>query len=120
MKLIAMIPARLGSKRIPRKNIRIIGGKPLILHAVDLAVSSGEFAEVWVNSENERLGRMAEAAGALFHRRPEHLADDTATNRDFTAEFLASHPCDYVVMVNTTSPLLRPETLHRFCSRLRE
>ncbi|MDR2627707.1 MAG: acylneuraminate cytidylyltransferase family protein [Dysgonamonadaceae bacterium] len=119
MKLIAMIPARLGSKRIPRKNIRIIGGKPLIRHAVDLAVSSGEFAEVWVNSESEQLGRIAAEAGANFHRRPEHLASDAATNRDFTTEFLESHPCDYVVMVNTTSPLLRHDTLRRFCSRLR-
>jgi CMP-N-acetylneuraminic acid synthetase len=70
---------------------------------------------VWVNSESDQLGRMAVEAGANFHRRPDHLATDTATNRDFTTEFLEAHPCDYVVMVNTTSPLLRPDTLKRFC-----
>lgn len=42
---------------------------------------------------------------ARFHRRPEELASDTATNREFTYEFLQKHECDHIVMVNPTSPL---------------
>ena len=119
MKLIAMIPARMGSKRIPRKNIRIMDGKPLIRHAIDLALASEEFDSVWVNSEDQRLGAIAREAGVQFHKRPEALATDTATNREFTTEFLEAHACDYVVMVNTTSPLLRVETIRRFCALVR-
>lgn len=109
-----MIPARLGSKRIPKKNIRFMGGKPLIQYPVELALRCGRFAGIWVNTEHEGLGRFAESIGAGFHRRPPELASDTATNRDFTFEFLKRRECDYVVMVNPTSPLLRRKTLDDF------
>jgi len=116
MSLIAMIPARMGSVRIPRKNVRYLGGKPLLAHAVDLAVGSGLFDEVWVNTESELLGELGVSHGAMFHKRPERLATGDAKNHDFTYEFLKAHPCDYVVMVNTTSPLVRPGTLAKLVS----
>lgn len=113
-KLIAMIPARLGSKRIPKKNIRYLGSKPLIQYPIDLIKNEKAFDSVWVNTESEELGHVGERLGAAFHRRPLELATDTATNRDFTYEFMQKHECDYVVMINTTSPLLRQETIGRF------
>lgn len=119
-KIVAMIPARLGSKRIPKKNIRYMGDKPLIQYPIDLALKSGAFESVWVNTESKELGKIIQIMGAQFHERPEELAGDTATNREFTYEFLAKHPCDYVVMVNTTSPLLRQETLNRFVEYVAE
>ena len=119
-KIIVMIPARLGSKRIPKKNIRIMCGKPLIQYPIELALKSALCSEVWVNTEDERLGHAVERLGARFHRRPEELASDTATNREFTYEFLQKHECDYVVMVNPTSPLLREETYRKFFQFLNE
>lgn len=112
--LIAMIPARMGSKRIPKKNIRYMLDKPLIQYPIDLALQSGEFESVWVNTESAALGHECEKMGALFHQRPKELATDKATNRDFTYEFLKAHECDYVVMINPTSPALSLETLRRF------
>ncbi len=112
--IIAMIPARLGSKRIPKKNIRYMGDKPLIQYPVELAVNSGRFESVWVNTESEELGQAAVKLGVNFHRRPAELANDQATNREFTYEFMQKHKCDYVVMVNPTSPMLRQETIDRF------
>lgn len=112
--IIVMIPARMGSKRIPKKNIRILHGKPLIQYPIDLARGSGLCNEVWVNTEDELLGRAVERMGGKFHRRPQELASDTATNREFTYEFMQRHPCDYVVMLNTTSPLLRCQTVKNF------
>lgn len=109
-----MIPARLGSKRIPKKNIRYMGDKPLIQYPIDLALQSNRFDSVWINTESKELGQIIEKLGAKFHERPEELASDTATNRDFTYEFLQKHECDYVIMVNATSPLLRQETLDAF------
>lgn len=119
-KLIAMIPARLGSKRIPKKNIRYMDGKPLIQYPIDLAVGSGLFEEVWVNTESAELGRIIQTMGAQFHERPAQLAGDKATNRDFTYEFMQKHDCDYVVMVNTTSPLLREDTVRKFLTFINE
>lgn len=113
-RLIAMIPARMGSKRIPKKNIRYMLDKPLIQYPIDLAKESDAFESIWVNTESKELGQACEKMGALFHQRPKELANDTATNRDFTYEFLKKHECDYVVMVNPTSPALRQNTLTRF------
>lgn len=120
LKVVAMIPARLGSKRIPKKNLRLLQGKPLLQYAIDLALFSDQFDEVWVNSESDLIGKLAVSCGAKFHRRPEELSSDTATNQQFTAEFLENHQCDYMVMVNSTSPLLKPETINGFCDFLRE
>ncbi|MBO4989711.1 MAG: acylneuraminate cytidylyltransferase family protein [Clostridia bacterium] len=119
-KLIAMIPARMGSKRIPKKNIRYMLDKPLIQYPIEFALQSQAFDSVWVNTESEELGKICENLGAKFHKRPAELADDKATNRDFTYEFLKKHACDYVVMINPTSPTLRQETVNRFLSFVRE
>ena len=114
-----MIPARLGSKRIPKKNIRQLDGKPLLAYAVDLAKACGHLSEVWVNSESDILGRLAIERGAMFHKRPDALSTDMATNQEFTAEFLTNHDCDFVVMVNSTSPLAKPEVLNEFCNMVK-
>lgn len=119
-KYIAMIPARLGSKRIPKKNIRYMMDKPLIQYPIDLALNNEKFDSVWINTEDEALGTAIQKLGAQFHKRPAELATDTATNRDFTYEFLKKHDCDYVVMVNATSPLLRQDTMNRFIDYLEE
>ncbi len=113
-KLVAMIPARMGSKRIPKKNIRYMLDKPLIQYPIDLARESGAFESIWISTESEGLGCAGERMGAQFHRRPQELSSDTATNRDFVYEFLKRHECDYVVMLNPTSPALRLDTLKRF------
>ena len=109
-----MIPARLGSKRIFQKNIRLLNGKPLILYPIELVKGTGLIDEIWVDTEDEALGRYCENHGARFHKRPPELANDSATNRDFVYEFLKRHDCDYIVMVNTTSPLLREDTFESF------
>lgn len=113
-KYIAMIPARLGSKRIPKKNIRYMGDKPLIEYPIRLALASECFDSVWVNTESEELGKCIERLGAKFHQRPIALAGDNATNREFTYEFMQRHECDFVIMINPTSPLLRQNTLNNF------
>ena len=119
-KFIAMIPARLGSKRIPKKNIRYMGDKPLIQYPIDLAKQTNRFESIWVNTESEELGKIVQGMGVLFHKRPAELANDKATNREFTYEFMQKHECDYVIMINPTSPMLRKETLVRFLEYVEE
>lgn len=113
-RMIAMIPARLGSKRIPKKNLRYLGDKPLIQYPIDLALQIPEFESVWVNTESEELGHAAETMGAKFHKRPPEFSTDSSTNREFTYHFMCHHECDYVIMVNSTSPLLSIDTIQRF------
>lgn len=118
--MIVMIPARLGSKRIPKKNLRYLGEKPLIQYPIELALQIPEFDSVWVNTESDELGRATQIMGAQFHKRPPELATDQATNREFTYEFMCKHDCDYVVMINSTSPLLRLETVQKFAKYVME
>ena len=119
-KMIAMIPARLGSKRIPKKNLRFLADKPLIQYPIDIALRIPEFESVWVNTESEELGVVIQKMGAEFHKRPPEFSEDHCTNREFTYHFMCSHECDYVVMINSTSPLLRIETVRKFITFVQE
>ena len=74
---VAVIPARGGSKRIPRKNIRNFAGKPMIGHAIDTARASGVFDKVVVSTDDSEIAEIARAFGAdVPFQRPAELADD--------------------------------------------
>ncbi|MDD6194954.1 MAG: hypothetical protein PUB19_08655 [Lachnospiraceae bacterium] len=119
-KLVAMIPARLGSRRIVKKNIRYMLDKPLIQYPIDFALNSNRFESIWINTESKELGEACKRFGINFHERPAELANDKATNRDFVYEFLKNHDCDYVIMINPTSPTLRQETVNGFIDFVQE
>ncbi len=76
--LIAIIPARGGSKRLPGKNVRPFFGHPTLAYSVSAALNSGLFAEVIVSSDDPAIGRIAEWYGATFVLRPPELASDSA------------------------------------------
>ncbi len=101
-----MIPARLGSRRLSRKNLRDFGGIPLIARAIRKCLVARVFDEVWVNSEAEEICAIAGEEGARFHRRPESLANDRATSEDFVREFLEARDCARMVQVHSIAPLL--------------
>jgi N-acylneuraminate cytidylyltransferase len=79
---VAVIPARGGSKRIPRKNIRQFAGKPIIIWPIKVALSSGLFDQVVVSTDDAEIAEVARAAGALVpFTRPENLSDDYADTK---------------------------------------
>jgi pseudaminic acid cytidylyltransferase len=79
---VAVIPARGGSKRIPRKNIRPFAGKPIIVWPIKVALSSGLFDQVVVSTDDAEIAEVARAAGALVpYTRPENLSDDYADTK---------------------------------------
>jgi len=120
MKIIAMIPARLGSQRLKQKNLQPLNGVPLISHAIRKAKLSGMFDEIWVNSEADVFGEIAKDEGVNFHKRPDELADNNATSEDFVYEFLKSHECDFVVQVHSIAPLLTVEDTKSFVTELKK
>lgn len=74
---LAIIPARGGSKRIPRKNIKLFAGKPMISYAIEAALACGEFDRVIVTTDDQEIAEVANDYGAaLPFRRPAELADD--------------------------------------------
>ena len=118
MTIIAMIPARMGSQRLVRKNLRELDGVSLIARAIRRCHSAGCFDEVWVNSEHGDFEPIAEAEGAKFHQRPDHLGSNTATSEDFVEEFLNIHECDWVVQVHSIASLVTVSELRGFVDRL--
>ncbi len=119
MKTIAMIPARMGSQRLPKKNLALLEGVPLIVHAIRKCRDSGLFDEVWVNSEHPDFGDIAAAEGVGFHHRPEALGDNNATSEQFVREFLERHDCDFVLQVHSIAPLLTVEDMRAFVGVVR-
>jgi len=103
---IAMIPARMGSQRLKQKNLRELGGVPLIVRAIRKCREAGVFDEVWVNSEHPAFGEIAQAEGVNFHQRPEALGNNQATSEQFVAEFLQKHECEFLFQVHSIAPLL--------------
>ena len=118
MRVLAMIPARLGSVRVVRKNLREIGpGLSLLGCAVCRCADADCFDVVWVDTHETELVDEARRYGAAVHVRPKELTgegQDTA----FKVEFLQGHPSDWCVIVNPTAPLVKPETLRRFVDAL--
>jgi len=119
-KIIAYIPARMGSQRVPKKNIRLIGGKPLIAWAIEAGKAAGVFDEIYVNSEAEILHRVAQDYGVKFYKRPEHLSSHTAVNDDFALDFIKNNPADIVVQLLPTTPLITAREIKEFVTMMTE
>lgn len=91
-KALAVITARGGSKRIPRKNIRPFLGKPMICYSIEAALASGAFAEVMVSTDDKEIAKIAQEAGACvpFLRSTEN-ANDFANTTDVMLEVLQQY-----------------------------
>ena len=120
MKIVAMIPARMGSQRLKKKNLQKLNNVPLITIAIRKSIASGVFSQIWVNSEHRDFEKISRAEGVNFHRRPEHLASNSATSEQFVYEFLHHHPCDFLVQVHSIAPLLSSETVSCFVNELKK
>lgn len=89
---IAIITARGGSKRIPRKNVKLFCGKPIITYSIEAALQSGLFEEVMVSTEDEEIARIAKEAGAQVpFMRSSESAGDYASTDDVLLEVLAAY-----------------------------
>lgn len=115
---IALIPARGGSKRIPRKNIKPFLGKPLIAYSIETALASGCFDHVIVSTDDEEVATVAKRYGASVpFMRPKQLADDfsptLAVIQHAIAQLDQQYEFDAVCCIYATAPLLRPEDIQK-------
>ena len=109
-KVVAIIPARGGSKGIPKKNIVELLGKPLIAHTIEYALSSSVVDEVFVSTDDVDIASVSNNYGAQVIDRPSSISGDTATTESAISHALESieESPDIVVLLQPTSPL-RPE-----------
>lgn len=125
MSNLCIIPARGGSKRIPRKNIRPFLGKPIIAYSIEVALSCGLFDEVMVSTDDAEIAEIASRYGAKipFMRSSEN-ANDYASTRDVLLEVVKDYSVrdqlfEYICCLYPTAPLVRSEDLLRGYELLR-
>ena len=109
-KTIAIIPARGGSKGIPRKNVRLLAGKPLICYTIERALESKNIDIVVVSTEDEEIAEVSKKCGAEIIKRPAELAEDKTPTIDVVFHALGSFEQNeyidlIIVLIQPTSPL---------------
>jgi len=116
-KCIAIIPARGGSKRIPRKNIKDFFGKPLIAYSIEAALASKLFDKILVSTDDEEIANIAKKYGAdIPFIRPKELSDDFTGTGDVVKHALEAlkaegETFDFVCTIYATAPLLQSKYL---------
>jgi CMP-N,N'-diacetyllegionaminic acid synthase len=114
--IVALIPARSGSKRISGKNLRLLNGVPLIAYTIATARASGIFDKVIVSTNDKTIARVAREYGALVpDLRPEPLASDSSPDIEWVMHALNNWLTDslpnYIAILRPTSPLRQSSTL---------
>ena len=103
---LAIIPARGGSKRLPRKNILDLAGKPLIAWSIEAGLKSKYVDKVVVSSDDDEILEVSKKYGADTIRRPDELASDSASTFDTIKHTIDNfEKYDYIVLLQATSPL---------------
>lgn len=126
MKKIAIITARGGSKRIPRKNIKEFCGKPILAYSIEAALQSGVFDKVMVSTDDQEIARIAEQYGAQVpFFRSEKTANDFATTNDVLLEVLEEldkreESYDLACCLYPTAPFVTAEKLRDAVEKLLE
>lgn len=115
MRALAVVPARGGSRRVPRKNLERLGGRTLVRRALETALAADCFATVALSSEDDEILAEAEGLDVVALVRPERLATDTARALDVVLHALdeleEDGRFDAVAVVQATSPFTAPEDL---------
>lgn len=118
----ALIPARGGSKSIPKKNIVPLAGKPLIAYGIRAAQKSGKFERIVCSTDDAEIARVVEGLGVEVDWRPEALATDDAAVADVAREFLERQKDlpGILALVQPTSPFLIAEDVVSLIGAMRE
>ncbi len=125
MRAYAIVPARGGSKGIPKKNLQPVGGLPLISRCIRAAEASQHIAATFVSTDDDEIAAVARQAGASVIERPKEISGDTASS-----EAALLHACEYwqandelpdvLVFLQATSPFILPGDLDRALERLEQ
>src|SRR5262249_12024603 len=106
-RVVALIPLRGGSKSIPRKNIRLIAGRPLCAWSIEAALAVPAIAEVWVSTDDSEIAAIVRSIDPRVRvlPRPPRLARDTSSTEAVLLHFARAVKFDWLVTIQATSPL---------------
>lgn len=125
-RVLAIIPARGGSKGIPRKNLQILAGRPLLAHSIEHALNASEITRVVVSTDDVEISEVAQASGAEVVLRPAEISGDHASSESALLHVLThlrkheAYEPELVVFLQATSPLRKAGDLDKAIQTLRE
>lgn len=112
MKIIAIIPARGGSKGVPGKNKKFVDGKPLISYSIDAALQSKLLSQIWVSSDDKEVLQLAgNFPGIQLHEREEIIAGDNSPVSDTVHAIIKQSGCDAIMLLQPTAPIRTSENI---------
>ncbi len=114
-KLVAFVPMRHHSQRVPGKNYRLLAGKPLFHHIVETLLAVPEIAEILVDTDSEPVmdGLRQHFPQVMVLPRPEHLRADDVPMNDILIHDTSQVQADFYLQTHSTNPLLKPQTVSR-------
>lgn len=112
LKVLAIIPARGGSKGVPKKNIKLLGGKPLIHYSIDSALESKYINKILVSTDSQEIANVAEEKGiSVPFLRPDELSQDTSLDNEYITHSLfylrekENYIPDLIILLRPTTPI---------------
>jgi CMP-N,N'-diacetyllegionaminic acid synthase len=122
-RIVALTPARGGSKSVPYKNLHELGGKPLLAWPIETARATAAIDRVIVSTDDDRIAGVAASLGAEVYRRPAALATDTAVVADAIRDLWRrlrdeGETASILVLLEATSPFRTPELIERCLRRM--
>lgn len=117
MKVVAFVPIRLNSKRVVGKNLKLLGGKPLLSYVFEQLVHVKNIDEVYAYCSSEKIVKYL-PEGVKFLKRPESLDADSILGEDIYDSFLKVVDADIYVLVHTTSPFIKAQTIENATNKV--
>ena len=122
--VVAVIPARGGSKGVPGKNLAPVAGVPLVVRAIRACLAAGRVSEVVVSTDDDGIAATAAQAGAIVVRRPAELANDTASSEAALRHVLETRYADrlpeVLLLVQCTSPFITAAEVDEVVAAIQE
>lgn len=117
MKTVAFVPIRLNSKRVVGKNLKMLGGKPLMCYILDTLANVKKIDEVYVYCSQESIKEYL-PKGVKFLKRPEYLDRDETLGKEIYEEFTKTIDADIYILAHTTSPFMKQETVENALDKI--
>jgi CMP-N-acetylneuraminic acid synthetase len=119
-KIVALVPMRHHSQRVPGKNYRMLAGKPLFHHIIEALLACPEIAQIVVDTDSSPVIESLQSSfpQVLVFERPEDLRADHVSMNEILAYDTSRIPADFYLQTHSTNPLLRPQTISRAVQQL--
>lgn len=119
MKVVAFVPIRLNSKRVAQKNLKLLGGRPLLCFVLDSLAKTEGIDEIYAYCSNDSISRFCEGK-VKFLKRPEWLDADNILGKDIYNEFIKTIDADVYILAHTTSPFIKSKTIEDALKKVTE